>query len=157
MERQKKKYYIWLAADALWIFVILGHSLMPGGVSGQESGFVLQLVRHVLPFMTHHLLRKMAHFTEYAILGGMLSATMDRDKSLLRPAVLQRTSEEARRLWLPALFALLVAAVDEGIIQRITPGRSGELRDMLIDLGGALFGAALVCLFRRKEAKSGQD
>ena len=120
--------------------------MLPGTLSAQESGFLWDLIKGILPFMSHAFLRKLGHFAEYAVLGGMLSATLNREAALLRPRFLQGLSEELRRLWLPGLVSLLAAAVDEGIIQRLTPGRSGQLSDVLIDLGGALFGAALACL-----------
>ncbi len=52
-----------------------GHSLMPGDLSEEESSRALDLLRPFLEIIfgrgnvTDHLVRKLAHFSEYALLG----------------------------------------------------------------------------------------
>ncbi len=81
---------------------------------------------------TSHLVRKMAHFSEFALLG-FLTALLVRHLSarirFLRP-LLQWT--------IPAVFCLLYAVSDE--VHQIFSGRGPAVKDVLIDFAGALFG-----------------
>lgn len=73
-------------------------------------------------------IRKGAHVTEYAVLGILLSATF--------------TAYGLQRAYALALAAaILYAALDE-YHQRFVPGRSGEIKDVLIDACGVLLGLA---------------
>lgn len=56
-----------------WLLVIWGHSCLPAAQSGAESGALLVVVQDLLPWMTDHVLRKCAHFAEYAVLGALLT------------------------------------------------------------------------------------
>ncbi len=80
----------------------------------------------------HHLVRKLAHFSEFALLG-FLSALL---------CLHIRRRAPRLRLWLtwliPAVFTLLYAASDE-FHQRFT-GRGAAVKDVFIDFAGALFG-----------------
>ena len=59
----------------LTLAFIWGHSMVPGTLSADESGRALKLLYPLLSifldpkYITNHLVRKMAHFTEYAVLG----------------------------------------------------------------------------------------
>ena len=83
------------------------------------------------------LVRKAAHFTEYAILGVLargLFGSLHAERGV-RP--------------LPAgLLVAFVPVVDE-CIQLFVPGRSGQLTDVLIDLSGVIVGALLAHLVAR--------
>ena len=57
-----------------WLLVIWGHSCLPAAQSGAESGALLVVVQDLLPRMTDHVLRKCAHFAEYAVLGALTAA-----------------------------------------------------------------------------------
>ena len=59
-----------------WLLVIWGQSCMPAAHSGAESGALLTLVQAFLPHMTDHILRKCAHFGEYALLGVFTAAAL---------------------------------------------------------------------------------
>ena len=91
----------------------------------------------------HHLFRKLAHFTEYTVLGAIAAQTM----RTCFPTVV--TSGKCVRYFLiPACFALLYAVCDE-IHQIFVPGRSCEFRDMMIDTAGACLGITLLALLHR--------
>ena len=137
----KTRWKLWLAlgVTVLWIAFIFARSLRNADDSEAESGLVLDLLLKVFPFLTMHAVRKLAHFTEYFILGGLLY--LDRRLMGRGPALL------------PLGAALLTAAADE-YIQTFVPGRSGQLRDVLLDLFGAAAGiGAGLLLHRWKEAK----
>ena len=75
---KKKRIFIVLISIAvafIWI-----HSAMPQTMSQDESNFVYTILAPVLKLflpdkmVTGHLVRKMAHFIKYAVLGGVLMA-----------------------------------------------------------------------------------
>lgn len=121
-----------LAATLLWLCFIYGRSLQNAEVSDAESGAVLGLLEQILPFLDMYLVRKIAHFTEFFILGALL---------YLDWKLLDRES-----LWLPLASGLLFAAVDE-LLQTRVPGRSGQLSDVLLDFCGAALAVCILYLF----------
>lgn len=84
------------------------------------------------------LVRKCAHFSEYAVLGVLGWNLFGRLRAL----------GEARRPW----GALLVAAVPvlDETLQLFVPGRSGSPVDVCIDLAGVATGALLTALLFRE-------
>lgn len=131
-----------IVLDLLWIAFIFGRSLQPASVSGQESGALLSLVQRLLPRMTDHVLRKLAHFTEFFLLGALLSVTV--------------RCFGARLPVLPPALGLVTAVTDE-LLQRTSPGRSCQISDMLLDFCGVLTATAIVfaaALLRRRRHRS---
>jgi len=128
---------------------IWGNSLLPGEISGAFSDWVKSLVAPLFGWDQESgegggLLRKIAHFTEFACLGvclrwfwGML---------------------EAKRLkpFLYALGCAFVAACIDEIIQMFVPLRGPGIRDVLIDTAGSLTGI-LILTFCNLKAKSLED
>ena len=111
---------------------IWGNSLLPGEVSGAISDWVKAVIAAFFPgdgpiSSGSGLLRKIAHFTEFATLGALLSWLF---------VMLQKG--QARSL----LWGFLAACVDE-TIQRFVPGRGPSLRDVGIDTCGVLAGMLL--------------
>ncbi len=92
-------------------------------------------------------LRKCAHAFVYCILGVLMTLTAG--------------TWELPRRWefaCPWLVSILYACSDE-LHQYFVPGRSCELRDVMIDSAGALAGVLFVlwakhCLARKKEGRS---
>jgi len=76
--------------------------------------------------LIHGVIRKLAHFTEYAILGGLWFRGLTRS-DLLRPPV---------AAWLALLISVLCAIVDE-THQSFVPSRTASVRDVLLDSFGA--------------------
>lgn len=131
--KPKWKLIAALIATALWLWFIFARSARSAELSRQESGAVLEWLRKLLPFLTVltvYTVRKLAHFTEYFILGALLW----NDWRLLRRGP----------ILLPLGFSLLAASADE-LLQTRFPGRSGEVRDVLLDFAGAA-AAILLCL-----------
>ncbi len=119
---------------------IWGNSAMPGEESGELSGWVGEMLCKFLPFLSleseggMHLLRKAAHFSEFAMLGvffawfwGMLAG---------KPIF---------RLGLPVVCGVAVAAIDE-TIQIFSPGRFCSIKDVGIDSCGVLTGVLLLSI-----------
>ena len=126
-------------ALALWLLFIWGHSLLPGEASSSESGFFLQLLRPLIelfgiedPSVAHIIVRKAAHFSEYAVLGVLAWRALGQES-------------------LPATLAIGLAApcIDE-TIQLFVDGRVGAVRDVLIDMAGFAFATVIYLLVSRK-------
>ncbi|MBR2937457.1 MAG: VanZ family protein [Oscillospiraceae bacterium] len=134
MERTSKKLRLCTALLILNIGFIWGNSLLPGELSGAFSGWVRDLLAAIFPGgpedpdAGHGLLRKIAHFTEFACLGALLTWLF---------AMVQRPRA------LALLCGFLVASGDE-TIQRFVPERGPSFRDVLIDTAGVTAGILLL-------------
>lgn len=136
----KRVQKIWICLTILCLCVIFGHSLMPASVSGKESFGIFEWLNRFLPWLTHHLVRKIAHFSAFAVLGAFLTGSFWYFKDF--------------RLRRPLCCSLLAAFVDE-TIQLFVTGRSGQISDMWLDLSGALFGTItlwLILRYRKQKA-----
>ena len=87
--------------------------------------------------VVHFITRKVAHFTEYAILG-FLAARAFRTSS--RPAIRDHW------FWISAALIVVYALFDE-YHQSFVPSRTASVFDSLIDMAGGL--VALVVVFRK--------
>lgn len=102
---------------------------LPGRLGAVVFRFAQDLGQRLPYIWPSVLVRKAAHFTEYAVLGFFMG--------------LQWVRRDGRsRFLLPEGLCLAVAAVDE-CIQLFVGGRAGQLRDVCIDLGGATLGLVI--------------
>ena len=113
--------------------VIWSFSLTPAKQSSEQSGFIRDLLMRLLGngafaelFFTYIPVRKLAHFTEYCVLGGEWAGY-----GLLK-----------KKKYLYAC-GLPVAVIDE-LLQFLSPGRAPAVKDVLIDTAGFLCGCILV-------------
>ena len=115
------------------LIFIWGNSLLPGEISGAFSDWVKAVLARILPMGPDDgtcggLLRKAAHFTEFAALGALLAWLHGMlDKGRVRPF----------------LWGVLAAAADE-IIQCFVPDRGPGIKDVCIDSAGVLTGIILL-------------
>ena len=133
MIRTKNRLRLCVTLLVLNLLFIWGNSLMPGEISGAISQWVRDLLSGLFPGGSdpnegHGLLRKLAHFTEFACLGILLCWLC----AMLR-----------KRLLYSFMSGFLVACVDE-TIQRFIPDRGPSFRDVLIDTAGVAVGIALL-------------
>ena len=147
----------------LTVAIIWGHSCMTPEMSTEESSFVKEIVEAVVQSVSHNeafvipevVIRKSAHFIEYAILGLELAILITINKSI--PADDKKRSLIKRILSIyPTTFilSLFIGAVDE-TIQYFT-GRYSSIWDVLLDLSGASFSIGIFLLIRsliRKKRK----
>ena len=138
------------ALTLAWMSVIFGFS---ADTAEESSGLSMQAARFlaglfIKDFRTlppeerdriaagmQFFVRKGAHMTEYAVLGILLFLTL--------------TLWGIRHIVRTALSAgILYAALDE-YHQTFVPGRSGQIRDVVIDSLGLLFGILLILLWKR--------
>lgn len=87
------------------------------------------------------IIRKLAHFSEYALLGILAFINFSKVKKL------------GYRGLFAAVFSCIYASSDE-IHQLFVPGRAGQVRDVLIDTSGAVAGILLAILIRKIWFKS---
>ncbi len=152
-ERERaEKPSIWLTAARVLLPIaliacvvfIFSNSLAIGTVSEGSSGRVLAFLQRVLTRLgmpdlagriTMHMVRKAAHFCEYALEGFLLL--------LCLRVYLHRWQ---RHLSGAMLLGLLTALADE-TIQLYSPGRSSQVMDVWIDFSGVLTGMAVGAVF----------
>ncbi len=132
-EGGKTRRIVFTVLTVLWLLVIWGHSLMPADLSKEESGGLLALLIGYFPWLTDHIIRKAAHFTEYAILGALLFAA---------------TAGSRRSPSFPPLAGVLTAMTDE-TIQIFSEGRSGQVSDVWLDFAGFLLLWGLLTLIAK--------
>lgn len=117
---------------ALNLALIWGNSLLSAEDSGAVSGGLLAALAEILPFLAtewgHTLLRKAAHFSEFALLGLLITC---RSRQAGKPTGFPQTG-----------LGLAVACIDE-TIQIFTPGRASSLVDVWIDTAGFAAGMAV--------------
>ena len=143
----KKRKALCCVLIALNLALIWGNSVLPGGVSMELSDGFLALLGRSIPFLARigsMLIRKLAHFSEFACLGLLLGWLLSPEGGF-------------RGFAAPALLGTLAACVDE-TIQRFVPGRESSLIDVWIDIFGVCAGILLLrlgyrCIRRRKERK----
>lgn len=141
----KKNVVSWLAVAA-WMVVIFLFSAQNDTQSGDTSGAVVRWLMRLfyrgfedfsqarqLAVMDswHLIIRKGAHFTEYAILGALVANALGR--TWLRAGL---------RWMFPVAASALYAMTDE-LHQYFVPGRACRFLDVCIDTAGAAFGTAL--------------
>ena len=133
MKRTDKRLRLCTALLICNLVFIWGNSLLPGEISGAFSDWVKSLLAQLLPMGPDDgsgggLLRKAAHFTEFASLGMLLAWL----HGMLQKGKLQ-----------PFLWGILAASVDE-TIQCFVPDRGPGIKDVCIDSAGVLTGIILL-------------
>ena len=136
MIRTDKRLRLNRLLTVLILCFIWGNSLLPGSVSGAFSDWVRDLLAALFPGEVPGvttgggLLRKIAHFTEFAALGATLC---------WRFGMLEKRKITA------LVFGFGAACVDE-TIQLFVPGRGPAMKDVAIDTCGVAAGMVLLLL-----------
>lgn len=146
---------IMIVIGAVMIGFIWGNSLQPAAVSNEISGFARRIVNGLfraigLEQLTgDSVLRKIAHASEFCLLGIVLSAIFTIMKYKTYSALI--------------LSGLFVALTDE-TLQLFVDGRAGLVKDIWIDLGGFITGCILanaisagLSLYRRRKRLRKKD
>ncbi len=147
--RTKKRLWLCRIALILILAFIWGNSTLPSELSAAFSLWVKELLGMLIPGGSgsgeagHGLLRKLAHFSEFACLGLTLGWFWG---MYVKNAVC---------MLLPALgCGFAVACVDE-CIQIFVPGRSAGFGDVMLDFSGACLSiAALMLVYYVRNKKS---
>lgn len=136
---------------ALLLYVIYGFSAQTGDESASLS---LKVTKFLAPRLNGHfahlshreqnaiidylhpIVRKLAHFSEYALLGALITC-----------AALCHVWELWARITVAVICSGAAGLMDE-FSQLFTPGRAGSMRDAAIDFCGAVVGIAAICALR---------
>lgn len=134
IERRQK---VWLILLILYIGVIYSRSMKPAVQSSQESGAVLEMAIEILDhagiqsgWLTEHIVRKTAHFAEYAGMGVLLYVNL---------AGLGTRCEK----WLAGILAVIAVPLIDETIQLFSAGRAAMVQDVWLDVSGAAAGLAI--------------
>jgi len=125
-----------LVLTLAWMGVIFYLSHQPASQSSELSGSFVDILLSFINFMpvnideavVHFFIRKSAHFIAYFILGMLVLHSMKLFFNLRYSVVLL------------AFSITLIYAISDEFHQTFIPGRSGELRDLLVDSAGSFTG-----------------
>lgn len=133
--------------------VIFVFSAQDGEVSGSLSALIsekcAELINSIarknwsedviksLALYFEHPIRKLAHFSEYAMMGILVYV-------LWRP-----WKPRGKRLYFLVILWVFLSAASDEFHQTFVPGRDGNLLDVLLDSCGGTFGMGL-CVFAEK-------
>ena len=98
--------------------------------------------------LAHFITRKVAHFTEYAILAWLAA----------RAFATSRHQPLRRRWFLISLLLVVVYSLSDEYHQSFVPSRTGSIYDSFIDISGGLAALLFYALWRRRaETRRGRD
>lgn len=134
------KRWILYIVLCLIVFFIWDNSLQNGGTS---DGFSLIFAKWIAPIANklgfygniwalNRIIRKLAHLTEFTILGGVLYVVLRR---YIEYGTVVKT----------IVVGIVIASLDE-FIQLFSLGRNSQLSDVLIDTVGIIIGISVVKL-----------
>jgi len=137
MKMQKIFTFIVLSLLIVTLIFIFSNSLEPVAESAKKSQYTMNRFAPFLGIVfgkgsvTENLVRKIAHFAEFTVLGSEL---------LLLVAVNRRVRLQSIS---NCLFFGLIAALTDESIQMLTD-RSPEVKDILLDFSGVLTGVLII-------------
>lgn len=133
----KRKPLIFLIFWLIFIFVM---SSFPAETSSSQSSIFVRPIRNLFPssdlYTVTTIVRKIAHFTEYAVLGFLIVTTFS--------AYVNRRFFSLFVIGFCALYS-----VSDEIHQIFVSGRSAQFTDVLIDVAGSIFGIITFWLFTK--------
>ena len=123
----------------LMMVIIFIFSNFQASDTDRQSGLIVNALTTLFPNLENvsflvTIVRKTAHFTEYAIFGFFTARAFKLSK---------------KSPWFAIPFCALYSCADE-YHQTFIQGRSGELADVILDTSGASFGALLYIITHRK-------
>ncbi len=127
------KKIVWGILLGLILAFIWGNSMLSREASSAESSGVLGFVTPLLEIfvgkgnVTHHMVRKLAHFAEFAALGFGLYGNI------------LPLAKKKFRLLLTLNLGFFAAFLDESI--QILSGRGPQIQDVWLDFSGTVAGA----------------
>ena len=165
------RFIAYLTITIIIMIFIFFQSSLPADTSQEESDIIVRFLSRLIDRdaeLLSFIVRKLAHFTEYTLLGLFISLTAKEHYNKKRYREEQHSKKHyhdehfhkgqflIRIFIIPLICGVLYAASDE-IHQRFVSGRSCELRDVLIDSSGVLLGVTIniLCVrFAKKKDKT---
>ena len=144
------KKSIFIVLLVLWMGFIFSMSCENGEKSSNTSGQTIKVVLSTVPEFEKQpeevkvniieelqfITRKSAHFIGYMILGILASGLILYYGNI-------------NKKYLLAFLICVIYAISDEIHQLFVPGRSGQVRDVLIDSAGSLLGIIIVMAFEK--------
>ena len=137
--KRYKHIWIWFLVIA-YIGFIFQNSMTVATVSEIESlkvsDILLRILRHFSLVtndiqLFNHYVRKLAHFSEFALLGFLVGIAMN-----VCPVFKHKS--------LNFIFFMLLIPFTDEMLQNFFDGRSPQFTDMIIDASGYLFGGLVI-------------
>lgn len=125
----------------IWMIIIFIMSSFNAEDSANQSNFIVNIIANILNINNIELLnliiRKLAHFTEYLILGVLV--------------INMFTKNNAKKYYLLSILLCLIYATSDEIHQIFAPGRACQIKDILIDSIGSITGIYLYKLISKRK------
>ncbi|MDB8793553.1 VanZ family protein [Romboutsia sp. 1001216sp1] len=139
----RKKIFLILAI--LWMCVIFYMSNQPSHISSAQSSGVINVLSNVpvigdaidimmVNGIAQFVIRKSAHMFSYAILA------------ILWFMSIYESNKYIKKTFITSLFFTFIYACTDEVHQLFIPGRSGEIRDVLVDSTGAIIGLCVLVI-----------
>lgn len=134
MNKEKKLNTAYFVISLILLFALLGLifylSAQTADTSSETSGGIIELIERLFKItLEQELIRTLAHFSEYALLGFLMS------NALFSKAFKKHTA-------ISFVLSCLYAVSDE-IHQLFVDGRAFQISDLAVDFGGSLLGALI--------------
>ena len=137
-----KKNLSWILV-IIWMVIIFLLSAQSANDSGSLSGGITdriyQVLNIVLPKLNietlHSIIRTLAHFVLYLILGVLLLNALNYNK------------QKRNANFVFALLIIVLYAISDEIHQIFVPGRAFQIYDLLIDFLGSLIGINALLMY----------
>ena len=147
MYKKNRIIFSWILL-VIWMIFIFYMSDQPADISNSQSGFVIKLLQSIgidssgnnIDLLTT-IVRKGAHFSEYAILG------------LLSYNVMKNYFTKKRARIVAVLIVFFYACSDE-FHQLFVSGRAGKITDVIIDTSGGIFSVLVIWMINLKNKLS---
>lgn len=115
----------------LWMLLIFSMSSFNGTESNNQSGFIVNIISNILNINNlenlSFIIRKIAHFTEYLILGILVANMI----------------KQYNKKWYITIIICILYATSDEFHQILTPGRTFKIFDIIIDSFGSITGLIL--------------
>ena len=125
----------------IWMIIIFIMSSFNAEDSANQSNFIVNIISNIFNIENVKLLsliiRKLAHFTEYLILGTLV--------------INMFTKNNAKKTYLLSILLCIIYAISDEIHQIFVPGRACQLKDILIDSVGSITGIYLFKLLKKRK------
>lgn len=136
-----KKNKLSIIPVIIWALAIFIMSSFNAEESANQSNFIVNIIASIFKINNISLLsliiRKLAHFTEYLILGVLV--------------INMFTKNNVRKSYILSILLCIIYATSDEIHQIFTPGRACQIKDILIDSIGSITGIYLFKLLKKRK------
>lgn len=125
----------------IWMIIIFIMSSFDATESANQSNFIVNIITNIFKIenieVLSFIIRKLAHFTEYLILGFLTINMLNKN--------------DISKKYLISILICLIYATSDEIHQIFAPGRACQIKDILIDSIGSITGIYLYKLISKRK------